>query len=46
MKGESFKNFGNASLRSADAKLPGLMVDKRDKNKWVNGAEMVMEVDD
>lgn len=40
------KNFSKASYKSADAKLPALVIDKREQNKWVGGPEMVMEEDD
>lgn len=37
------KNFSKASIKSADARLPELVVEKRDRNTWIGGPEMVME---
>ena len=44
MKGESLANFGNSSVKSADAKLPNLVIVKRDQHKWVAEDEMVIEL--
>lgn len=37
----------NTSFKSADARLPELVRDRRDRNKWVNGpSELIVQEED